>query len=254
MNSYAVVIGTVNRAPGPNYLAGLVASLRAAGLWTCGLLTAQRVCIVDGGSATVEHWDAVRAQDEVVMPGAEIPGVIDGVIDFCRAPERLTPNVAYLQVVEEGLDTGAPWVITLEDDVRVAKDFLWQLDAWIGRHDTAWMQLVPLYCPYQDMRAAHDLGLDVWTYPVQAYYGSQGMLWRRDALAAYADWYRAGGIDGHGEGGFCDMQMKAWHLEAWPAVRYFATPVPSLVQHVGRYSALGLHERFHSAPCCAPLA
>ena len=50
------------------------------------------------------------------------------------------------------------------------------------------------------------------------------------------------------------MQMKAWHLEAWPAVRYVATPVPSLVQHVGRFSALGLHERFHQAPCVAPLA
>jgi len=245
--TYAVVIGTVNRVPGPNYLAGLVASLRAAGLWTCGLLTDQRLLIADGGSATYEHCEAIRAQ---AVPEAEGTGEIE----LCYVPVRLTPNEAYLHVVEVGLKTGAPWVITLEDDVRVAKDFLWQIDAWLGRHDTAWMQLVPLYCPYQDMRAAHDLGLDVWTYPVQAYFGSQGMLWRREALAAFAEWYAAGGIDGHGEGGFCDMQMKAWHLEAWPAVRYFATPVPSLLQHVGRYSALGLHERFHQAPCVATLA
>jgi len=245
--TYAVVIGTVNRAPGPNYLAGLVDNLRRAGIWTCGLLHRDLLVIADGGSATREHCDAVLAQE---VPETEAHGTI--LLGW--APERLTPNKAFLRVVEEGIITGAPWVITLEDDVLVAKDFLWQLDAWLGRHDTAWMQLVPLYCPYQDMRAAQDLGLDVWTYPVQAYYGSQGMLWRRDALAAFAAWYAAGGIDGHGEGGFCDMQMKAWHLEAWPAVRYLATPVPSLVQHVGRFSALGLHERFHQAPCCAPLA
>jgi hypothetical protein len=251
--TYAVVIGTYNRAPGPNYLAGLVQSLTRSGLWTCGLLHDQRLTIAEGGSASPEQCQALYALDR--SPDVEADDGQDvGEIDLILAPERLTSNAAFLQVVECGIATEAPWVVTLEDDVVVATNFLWRLDDWLGRHETSWMQMAPLYCPYQDTRAAHELGVDVWTYPVQAFYGSQGLLWRREGLQAFAEWYRAGGLDGHGEGGLHDIQIQAWHARTWPDVRYFATPVPSLLQHVGRYSALGLHERFHTAPCVAPLA
>jgi len=241
--TYAVVIGTYNRTPGPNYLCGLVASLRRSGLWTCGLLHAQTLVIADGGSPSLMHC----------LPVAETAGEGES-IDLALPGVRLSPNEAFLHVVEEGLKTQAPWVITLEDDVQVSTRFLVQVHDWLQRHAADWMQVIPLYCPYREVAKVQEQGATGWGYPVQAFYGTQALLWRRQALASYRDWYAAGGIDGQGGGGWCDMQIKAWHKTMWPEQTYFATPVPSLVQHIGTFSALGLHANFHQAPCVAELA
>lgn len=240
--SIAIVIGTVDRRPGPAYLPGLVRSLRKAGVWTCGLVERDYVWLVEGGSASEDHLDMVQLREGECLR-------------LAHGERGQSANETFAQMARVGVETGAEWVVTLEDDTIVAEDFMPRVAAWADAYATREYPMFPLYCPYQNLIDAKKRGERVYRYPIASFYGTQGCLWRREALASYVAWYEADQASPvQDRPYFWDLLIKDWAQATHPQQKDFLTPVGSFVQHIGRYSALGLHKNFHEAPCVEPLA
>ena len=145
-------------------------------------------------------------------------------------------NVA--ATLHAGADTGAPWVLFLEDDVDVCADFLGSVGRWLDQYahrNTVFSFSVP--------HSAINLETtQYWKYPIEYFCCTQALAMRREdaqSLAEYLDAHPTyTGHDGGVSTGAYDLHIRDWARQRWPAMEFFGASNPSFVQHVGYDSVI----------------
>lgn len=227
----AIVIKTFDRSPKRNYRRETLANLDRSGIWQSR--APWRLAIVNGQESPTfiqgQLTDHFRAD-----PGA--------VAIHESGGQHFTPNgnAARSWLIAHQLATTvcADWCLVLEDDIDVCADFLDVTAEWLATYQTRDRHVYPLGCRLEkEMRTAREQGLDACDYRRDLFWGAQAVALRpADALSlatyltAHPQW--CGTTQSH------DYLINDWAKERWPEVHHYLTPVPSLVQHIGRESTL----------------
>lgn len=242
----AVTLETVDRRKQgvPNYLAETLRSMRRAGVWDCPYLSFFGI-VQDNNPRGTDFWEEI---DPLLPQGT--------LVDAQNRGRR--PNA--LRAIEWAAEQDCDWVVTLEDDVDFISQFLDGTVQWLERHKhlravmyplgSAWGETVTpvntaLYMEpgesvlgpgtsFQYARRVLESGQDFVLNP--GYWGGQALAWRRETALELCEWFRRH-IDDPDVGGK-DVLLQKWGQGTglrWP----FCSPVPSFVQHVGRYSYMG---------------
>jgi glycosyltransferase involved in cell wall biosynthesis len=253
--SYSIVIGTLNRSPQKNYLGDTLTSLRKSGLWESPIPF--RLDIVDSGSKDEDNYFKEQVYSNVPSPlsshqltvhrldQAELKKPRPQWVSEKEGWFRRSRNANAVACLKVGIASGAPWVLFIEDDVEVCKDFLGSVDRWLHDHARRDRHLYSFCTPYKDVAKATMAGQQTWDFPIQAFYGNQALAFMRaDAMLA-ASWIESRMQTWDTGQGF-DLLLKEWAKARWPGVHHFLSSAPSLVQHVGQESSIHLG-RFHQA-------
>ena len=91
-----------------------------------------------------------------------------------------TANRTSIEAITAGLESGAPWIISTEDDIAVCGRFIESVDAWLARHAREDRKVYTLYTPYEEVRLQHRAGRESWEYPVGKFYGTQALVIRAE--------------------------------------------------------------------------
>lgn len=244
MRDIAAVMITVDRSPGPNYLAETLENLKRG-----GLLTSKRLFFLalHDSFDTSHASQAMRRLDLVSKVG------ING------NDERRCANLNAADALSTGARSGCPWVLFLEDDIDVCADFFDGVGAWLDDHAREDRRIYAFGANYHWVEEAMVEGRAAADYPIGQFYGTQAIALRsEDAadLAVYLAEHRVTQVrqvlpDGSinlASGSGYDILMTGWALKRWPEVRHFLTSAPSMVQHVGRTSAILPREGVHTFP------
>lgn len=240
--TFSIVIKTIDRTPRRNYLRETLANLERGGLWESH--ATWRLAIANGHDSPhfiqPQLTDRVRATPELVTIH-ESEGV------------HFTPNenAARCWLIAGQTAERAEWCLVLEDDIDVCANFLDETAEWLAAYATHDRHVYPLGCRLEkEVRDATACGLGACDYPRDLFWGAQALALRpNDALSlatylvAHPCWN--GMTQSH------DYLINDWAAERWPAINAYLTPVPSLVQHIGRESTLAYPGRleFFEFPC-----
>lgn len=229
---WALVMRTVDRSPSANYVGQTLANLARAGLFRSSI--PWTLAIVDSGSPA-SFFDDEGISRLVAREAGRV------TLDWPSA--RRTPNENAARALDLGADTGADWILFLEDDIDVCDRLLESVDAWIAKNRRKDRRVYSFCAAYAGVREAARSGRQAWDYPLAKFYGTQAYaLWKDDARSAAEYMKRNPRYRGAHQ---ChDLLLKEWAREAHPKLGHFAASVPSFVQHVGKESSLHLG-RFH---------
>jgi len=219
---WSVVIGTVDRTPGPNYLGATLQSLRRS-------VAHLDVQVVDGGSPDPTGF---AKREHVWCNG----------VTFHPSLRRLTRNENGVRCLEVALARAADYVLFLEDDLEVCHDLLASVDRWIeGRPAAQGPVLYSVYCPFG--RASQEGQEGAWRYPRHLFNGCQAFALRSVDASGALDYLRKA-LPGWGSPGGFDRLLSAWlrHCDG-----QILASVPSFVQHVGYQTAMG-YPHWHQSP------
>lgn len=145
----------------------------------------------------------------------------------------LTPNRNGCNALRMAARDQADWIIFLEDDVDFINDFIGSVDRWLVSHMDAAVLAYPLSCFYSGaMDAFRSAG--VWEYPLEKYYGSQGIVMRTGDAVTFANWLERKPI-----GVSFDLHLSGWHREVHPDQKFLLTPSPCFLDHTGEFSSIG---------------
>lgn len=239
----AVVMVTVDRTPQRNFLGQTVRNLLRSGLRQGVLLCNSRqddawakeiLREINVSHAVLEDVDP-EGDNALLEQGYWI---IDSPVGFNRSPNR---NVA--QALGYGGHSGKRWVLFLEDDIDVCDDFLTGVGQWLrdfaedGRH-----LIHALGANYKFAKSGAAL------YPIEQFYGTQGVVMRSDYACSLADWLLSHEFDMNTQGAAYDILMHHWAKTLHPEVRYFLAASPALVQHIGTESIIAPRPDIHTFP------
>lgn len=225
----AFVMVTVDRAPAQNYVGATLDSLERSGFAKSGRV----LLLFDSGRPRSKEFDASICRPWVAV---DLPY------------ERLTSNANHARALKAGALSGAEWVVMLEDDVEVTDSFAENVEGWLADHATKEYRVYPLYASYQQIKTAAESGATAWQYPIRAFYGTQCYAIRAGDAASIGDYLTRPDVLERWRGrtkGY-DLMISEWHQADYPGLDMLAS-APSMVQHVGRSSALGNEIRFHQA-------
>jgi len=225
----AVVMITKDRSEKgrQNYFAATLNSLVESGMFESRIVSFQ-FDVFDGGSISLRYLRLGEYHPDLFTL-------------HTSSSFDMPPNVnAGRALLHGGTQSKADWVLFLEDDILVCKDFFQGVEMWLLRQAREDRHAYMLYTPYREIEVAFKNKQRTWEYPVNKFYGTQAFAIRSfDAmrLGRYL-------IDlPYGTSGY-DMEMKKWHIETYGENGFFLSSVPSFVQHVGRQSLL-FDDRFH---------
>lgn len=238
MRDIAAVMVTVDRSPSPNYLAETLANMKRGGLTESPRLRLYQehfgLRIYDSSGSP--SW-AAEAFDSAGL--AESPKDRTGIMMlpvFCKPGGRCA-NLNVSEALFEGSQSGAPWVLFLEDDIDVCADFFDSVGAWLDDHAQPWYPFYPLGASYPQVERAQSFGASAWEYPIDKFYGTQAVAFPAHHAAAAAA-YLAEHCYDRTEDGTCYDLLLADYARGLGGVEYLLTPAPSLVQHKGRTSVI----------------
>lgn len=223
----AIAIKTIDRGPKQNYLRTTLENLTRSGIWESQ--TRWNAIVVDGGSP----------------PGflpAQVPLRWWKETPRLEALQRLTPNenaaASWRVAADLARAVGADWCLVLEDDIDVCSHFLDETAEWLYTYATRDRYVYPLGCRLEkEMREAIDHGLGAYDYQRAEFWGAQAVALRQADARRLAD-YLARHPLWNGTTQSHDYLINDWAVERWPDIHHYLTPVPSLVQHIGRESTL----------------
>jgi hypothetical protein len=151
---------------------------------------------------------------------------------------------------------GAPaceWVIHLEDDARICRDFLGSVGRWIDAHVNDGVRLVSFFTPSIRRQMQLAAGqVSALSFPLDRWTSSVCVALRGPDAAAAGPWILATAPTWRVGPNFpswathrgADKMIAAWQRVAYPTVPNALASVPCLVQHVGRTSSLRRLGRF----------
>lgn len=234
MSSIAVVMLTMDRTPRKNYLAETLGNLKRAGFFESKV--PHTFHLIDSGSPDPAEFVG-KAFGENHIPGSKAT--------LHTAPNgKRVANANATAALRTGAETGADWVLFIEDDIDVVDGFLDGVAAWLDKHAQEEYRLYSFGAAYTGVRVAHAEGREVWPYPIKAFYGTQAFAVRReDALDAADTLDEIQKTWDTGQG--YDLQLKLWAKQRYPEIEHFLASAPSFVQHTGVESALH-YGRFHT--------
>lgn len=229
---FAIVISTADRTPAKNYLIDTLNNLMQSGLFNSSV--SHTVIVVDTGKGVLQ-----RARAAIWFASHRIPVQI-------VTPERKgsSPDNA-----AEGLiaayQTGAEWVLFLEDDIEVCGSFLESVNGWL--RDNA-DPLVPVYsfCACYSKNAGRERTAKSWKYGLGSFYGTQAYAIRASDAPSLASFLQREARDRNQTNGH-DLLLRDWVLERYPETTHFLAPGMDFIQHVGKESSIHAG-RFHSYP------
>lgn len=232
--SFAVVMPTLDRSPGPNYLSDTLASLARARVFDDPRIASFQ--LVDSGSLDGRAYLECALRDQ---EGSVLRNLSWSLPDIRRS---LNLNVAHcLRIASQ---QGADWVLYLEDDIDVCSDFLAGLDLWLDDHELPDCVLYSLGSTSEQLAAAKDAPrTGAQLLPLRVFWGTQAILIRSaDAynLSCFLDDVQKYSASGDGS----DVVMLFWSIIHHPDAVSFMVAYPSHVQHMGRESAVQA-DRFH---------
>lgn len=249
---YCIVVGTINRSPQENYLPQMLRNMARSGLWESSIPF--QLDIIDSGSIGLDEYKRVAM--------AEIPAVHPQKVMFHPLTEdlssRLSPQYALkdkrdghlrrsrngnaLECFRIGIESRTPWILFLEDDIDVCRDFLGSVDRWLSQHARRDRHMYSFATPYKMVCDAWKAGQTSWNFPVKGFYGNQALAFTRaDASSAFDYIYTRLKEWDTGQG--FDLLLKDWATMVWRA-EHFLSSVPSFAQHIGKESSIHLG-RFH---------
>lgn len=221
----AVALVTIDRSPARNFLAETLGNLDRAGVLRSPLL--RGVYVADSKPGGWAHFTCELAAQIAREHGAEF------LID--EATERRLPNLNVARALRMAGESGAPWVIFIEDDVDFCARFLESAALWLDRHARATCPLYAFGASYRQIEQNVREGRSEYVYPVSDFYGTQTLALRSHDALDLAEWLETKP--------FGPLRYEAYDLHAhgWARSRKVATflaSAPSFVQHIGTESIL----------------
>lgn len=201
-NSVAITIKTKDRSPAKNYLRQTLDNLARAGVLDSPLL----------------HSYEIVATEET------------------DPPRSLQANAS--RAIQLAAEKDAGWCLVLEDDLDFCDQFLDSLVKWLIDHARKnYKGFFALGANYAQITVAAKRGETYWSYPVEAFYGAQALVWRREDAQKCAEWLGSdpvyNGVRNHGH----DLLLQQWGKSL--GLIYFIASAPSMVQHIGEESGIG---------------
>lgn len=210
----SIVISTFDRSPNPNYLFQTLESLHRAGVLDSPLLTG--LYLVDSGSAS--SW-----------PPVENSIFLHPKVWCVQAEQRRSAKWNCAAALRVGANSGATWVVHLEDDVLVCADFVGSLTRWLESHGAD----DRLNVFSGDNPGFAQKISPVWQYPVEMFWGMQCFAVRPNVALNIADWFETHGLPEHNAH---DIELHRW--AEFHGIKSFAASAPSFVQHIGNVTSI----------------
>lgn len=226
----AAVMVTVDRSPGANYLAETLTNLHRSDL-----------------ARSIDQGRLLRL--ELVSPDL---GFAADAIDDCYtggASEGKCPaNLNVASALRLGADTGAPWVLFLEDDIDVCADFFDSVGAWLDDHARDDRRVYAFGANYGWIEEATAAGCTAANYPIGKFYGTQAFALRSEDALSLSAYLVAHCYDRTDDGTAYDLLMADWARQTWPEIGHFLASCPSFVDHIGRTSSIRPRPETHTFP------
>lgn len=235
----AAVMVTVDRSPGVNYLAETLENLKRG-----GLLTSQRLAaflVTDSGPGC---GFALSVTDSALRghPTPPYSGVTGGF------EERVCANCNVARALRAGYESGAPWVLFLEDDIDVCADFFDSVGAWLDDHARDLRRVYALGANYPWVEEATAAGCTAANYPIEQFYGTQAFALRSEDALSLSEYLVEHCYDREEDGTAYDLLMADWARQTWPEIGHFLASCPSFVDHIGRTSSIRPRSETHAFP------
>jgi hypothetical protein len=232
MKDIAVAMITMDRTPTQNYLRETLLNLQRAGVFASDRL--RSFDLLDSGSPGLAAFLC-----------REVPAGVDVRVQSAKRSANRNAATA----LRTGAESGAKWVLFLEDDIDVCGSFLDGVGAWLddvtsGDHGV--YAVYALGANYTFVADAAERGLHAVNYPVAAFYGTQAMVLRRDVAVDLASWLEAHEFDLNPDGIAYDLHMHQWAKAR--GIEDFLVAAPSFVQHIGRASIVQPRAETHTFP------
>jgi hypothetical protein len=158
----------------------------------------------------------------------------------------------YSAALRAASESGDSWVLVLEDDIDVIADFWGSIERWIDEYERPDRRVYPLGAAYPQVLESLTLRREsFWDYPIDKFYGTQAVLFRRDDALKLATYLTHHAFDREQDGTAWDLLIADWSRCAYPGISHFRTPAPSFVEHIGRGSVVrprSFTHRFESWP------
>lgn len=227
---------TVDRLPeSPNFLGDTLSNLLRSDLATCQRL--HSLTVVDSASF---WWARAIGQQLGVPEHVTFTGPENG--------RRRCGNLNVAAALSHGYDTGAEWVVFLEDDIDVCARFFESVGAWLDDWaDLTKRHVYSLGANYPESAVCRPTGA-WWYYPIRAFYGTQGFVLHRDDALSLSIWLDREPFARNREGTAWDLIMHAWARHHWPSIEHFAATSPAFVQHIGKTSLVNPRANVHTFP------
>lgn len=233
----AVVIPTVNRSPKPNYLKQTLDSIARSveGQDSSNV----RIFIVDSGPGF---------NNKLEYPEHSLKFPVDFRVYRYSQYRSLLPYENIVECLNIGHKYARKWMLLLEDDVIVCKDFFGSVLRWLDGPINVHTQVFAFGSAHPNIKLGLEAGFDGIRIPAHEFYGTQAIAMRPETALAIARHLESSSHCKERPGEY-DLAIADWVREAHPEYPYIVASCPSFVQHIGRESSIrdnGLFFEFDS--------
>lgn len=229
MKDITIVMVTIDRSPSTNYLRDTLRNLQRSGVWKSPRLHSFHLC----DSEPKNQWSKLEASSYPIT--LHRPSF-----------EQLLPSLNVARALSHGAESGAKWVLFIEDDVDVCDQFLESVGAWLDFHATPAFPVYSFGANYDAIATVAQGGGTYWRYPVKTFYGTQCFAINRGNAKSLSTYLEEHPLYQGINAGSYDLIMQDWALHEWPESRFFLAACPSFVQHLGRHSVINPRKNVHS--------
>ena len=224
---YLITFTTINRSPKKNYMKTTLNNFFEA----------------------VQGYDKnnykVIIQCSVCQNNDHIPN-IDGV-DIFVPEEKQTLNQTSLNVLKKSFDYDYEYLLFCQDDLDFSNGVLEFLDQWLERVNCDDVPFVALYGNYGQIKKCMDNNKLKWDYPMDCFYGSLGMLIKKENVIKFANSFEEHlknpkDFWGKDYGPLVDWKcFDLWFPRIFRAIypeqKHCYATAPCLIQHIGDESS-----------------
>lgn len=264
MREIAVVMITVDRRPGKNYLTETLNNLERSGVWKSKDLhsfhmfdSGADIEIVGTGTTfgSLEWPDiAIGAvpyfHDRPCLVSDRIPDTIrsEGIYIHRAIPPRMA-NLNSAEALRFGASLGARWILFLEDDIDVCDEFIESVNLWLNENELRVDRHIFVFgANYSQVDEAYAHGRSTWDYGINWFYGTQAIAFRSEDAYDLSCYLKENVFKRNLDGTAYDLVMSDWARATWPQVNHFLASAPSFVQHIGRESIVNPKVKTHTFP------
>lgn len=225
--SIAIVMITVDRSPGENYLDQTVRNLTRGGLFSSLLIDSFQLFYSNGNT---QHFTEYIPMKRAVLHLAECDW------QACENAGR---------ALKIGAESGAPWILFCEDDIDVCSNFLESVATWLGTYALDQYRIYSFASPYPHLRQLAETGDRSWVCPNRGFYGTQCFAIRSIDAEPLGDYLLANPSQRNPNQ--YDLMITDW-LDIHYSPHAILCSVPSFVEHIGIESICNPRPTVHRSP------
>lgn len=229
MKDIAISMVTIDRSPSRNYLRETLQNLSRSGIWQSHRLHSFHL----SDSEPKNQWS--RLESKYYALTLHRPSF-----------SPLIPSLNVATALMHGYQSGAKWILFMEDDVDVCHHFLDSVAIWLDLHATPAFPVYSFGTNYDAIASVAKGGGTYWRYPVKTFYGTQCFAINNENARSLSKYLEENPFYQNINAGAYDLIMQNWALQEWPNNRHFLAACPSFVQHIGRHSIINPRKDVHS--------